>query len=491
MSGSTLGRELMSNKKRGTLATCVAAFALLSLVALVALPSFAAPTGTKYYLAEVSPSGAANPVNTGTSQNFAVTVTNTSPKQSSSNISSVSILVPSQFTINGTPTITSASTNGENSSAIITVNGPSSAGCTAGTGQKVSACGIAPVKSQKKVVFSINTTVGTAGLSCGQSVQSAPWVVKANTGSQLNGNDFDPDPTQVSPITTTIRRVCNASIAGQVWRDHNQNGAKDPANESTQAVGTGGFIISAYDGTASAGTVTYPNAGHYKISNLEAGHAYTVCETAPAETPTYLGWFQETPTDSDFPGASVATTTTCTATGTESGGYAVTPPVSSPDVTGVDFFNARTIEVTACSASYSVGGGADPVASVTMPGDCKLGTYVFESWVNADKTQETDFYPVNVSGTGSKQITQDIDWALTNKQQSTLLYDDNPNDSTGFQPVLFCNVDGSGNFVSMPTGEQPGATTCLMSTTETPTSDGVARSDTIISLVDGKLRTSY
>jgi hypothetical protein len=169
----------------------------------------------------------------------------------------------------------------------------------------------------------------------------------------------------------------------------------------------------------------------------------------------------------------------------------VTPPVSSPDVTGVDFFNARTIEVTACSTSYSVGGGADPVASVTMPADCKLGTYVFESWVNADKTQETDFYPVNVTGTGSKQITQDIDWALTNKQQSTLLYDDNPNDSTGFQPVLFCNVDDSGNFVTMPTGEQPGATTCLMSTTETPTSDGVARSDTIISLVDGKLRTSY
>jgi hypothetical protein len=476
-------------KKRGTLATCVAVLALLSLVALVALPSLAAPTGTKYYTTDVAP----GTVNTGTTNTFTVTVTNTSPKQSSSNISSVSILVPAEFTINGTPTISSASTNGDNSSAVVTVNGPSSVGCTAGTGQKVSICGLAPVKSQKKVVVSISTSVGTAGLACGQSKQSGSWTVKANTGSQLNGNDFDVDPAQVPnlPITTTIQRVCNASIAGQVWRDHNQNGAKDPANESAQAVGTGGFIVSAYDGTTAAGTVTYPSAGHYKISNLEAGHTYTVCETAPAETPAYLGWYQKAPTDSDFPAASVATTTTCTAAGTESGGYAVTPPVSSPDVTGVDFFNVRTIDVTQCDTSYQVGGGDDPLSTVTMAADCKLGTYVFESFVNTDKTQETDFYPISVSGEGTKQITQDIDWALTNKQQSTLLYDDNPNDSTGFQPVLFCNVDGSGNFVSMPTDEQPGATTCLMSTTETPTDTGVARSDTIISLVDGKLRTSY
>jgi len=477
----------MSTQKRMKFLPWIAAVAVIGLVAIVALPVLAAPTGTKFYTASVTP----GTVNTGTSPTFTVTVTNTSPKQSSSNISSVSILVPSQFTINGTPTISSASTNGDNSSAVITVNGANSVGCTAGTGQKVSVCGIAPVKSQKKVVFSISTTVGTAGLSCGQSVNSDPWQIKANTGSQLNGNDFDFDPTQLLPITTKIQRVCNASIAGQVWRDHNQNGAKDPANESAQTVGTGGFTVSAYDGTTAAGTVTYPSAGHYKISNLEAGHTYTVCETAPAETPAYLGWFQENPTDSDFPGASVATTTTCTATGTESGGYAVTPPVSSPDVTGVDFFNARTIEVTACGTDYQVGGGDDPVSTVTMAADCKLGTYVFETFVNTDKTQETDFYPISVTGTGSKQIEQDIDWALTNKQQSTLLYDDNPNDSTGFQPVLFCNVDGEGNFASMPTGEQPGATTCLMSTTETPTSDGVARSDTIISLVDGKLRTSY
>jgi hypothetical protein len=236
--------------------------------------------------------------------------------------------------------------------------------------------------------------------------------------------------------------------------------------------------------------VTYPSAGHYKIANLEPGHTYTVCETAPAETPSYLGWHQQAPTDSDFPGASVATTTTCSATGTESGGYAVTPPVANPDVTGVDFFNVRTIEVTTCG-QYTAGGGDDPVSTVTLSDGCKPGTYVFESFVNSDKTQETDFYPLDVTGTGQRQITQDIDWALTNKQQSSLLYDDDPNDSTGFQPVLFCNVDADKNFVSMPTDEQPGATTCLMSTTETPTQDGVARSDTIISLVDGKLRTSY
>jgi len=45
--------------------------------------------------------------------------------------------------------------------------------------------------------------------------------------------------------------------------------------------------------------------------------------------------------------------------------------------------------------------------------------------------------------------------------------------------------------VGMPTDEQPGATTCLMHTDETPTAGGVLRHDTIISFVDGKLRTSY
>ena len=109
----------MSSKHRRKLATGVAAFALLMLVAVAALPSLAAPTGTKYYMTTVSP----GTVNTGTTQAFTVTVKNTSPKQSSSNISSVSIVVPSQFTISGTPTITSASTNGDNSSAVISVNG--------------------------------------------------------------------------------------------------------------------------------------------------------------------------------------------------------------------------------------------------------------------------------------------------------------------------------------------------------------------------------
>ena len=481
----------MSSLKRKKLLPWIAVLAVAGLMAFIAIPVLAAPSGTKYYLTAVSPSGAANPVNTGTTQNFTVTVTNTSPKQSSSNFSSVSILVPSQFTVNGTPTITSASTNGDNSSAVVTVNGPNSVGCVAGTGQKVSICGLAPVKSQKKVVFSINATVGTAGLACGQHVDSDAWIVKANTGSQLNGNDFDPDPTQVSPITTRIQRVCNASIAGQIWRDHNQNGAKDTDFESAQAVGSGGFTVSAFDGASSAGTVTYPSAGHYKITNLEPGHTYTVCETAPSENPAYLGWFQQTPTDPDFPSASVASTTTCSAAGTESTGYSVTPPVAAADVTGVDFFNVRAIDVETCNTSYSVGGNGDPTASVTMPADCKLGTYVFESWVNTDGTQETDFYPVDVTGTGSTQISQSITWALTNKAQSTLQYDDDPLNAPGFQPVLFCEVDGSGNFAGMPTDEQPGATTCLMHTEETPTSGGVLRHDTIISFVDGKLRTSY
>ena len=241
--------------------------------------------------------------------------------------------------------------------------------------------------------------------------------------------------------TTSIVKACVASISGQVWRDHDQDGQKDPASEAGQAVGAGGFNVAAYVSGAAAGTVTYGSNGHYTINGLQAGQAYTVCETAPSENPGYLGWTQETPTDPDFP-STVASTTTCSVSGTEPTGYSVTPPPSAPDVTGVDFFNVRTIAVTACNAIYSVGGNGDPASSVTMPADCKLGTYVFESWVNGDGTQETDFYPVSVSGTGTKQITQQIDWALTSKAQSTLQYDDDPSNAPGFQPVLFCNVDG-------------------------------------------------
>src|ERR1044071_2425217 len=98
----------MSTQKRTKFLPWIAAVAVLGLVAIVALPVLAAPTGTKFYTATVTP----GTVNTGTSPTFTVTVTNTSPKQSSSNISSVSILVPSQFTINGPPPISTATTNG-------------------------------------------------------------------------------------------------------------------------------------------------------------------------------------------------------------------------------------------------------------------------------------------------------------------------------------------------------------------------------------------
>ena len=96
----------MSIQKRTKLVPWMAGLALMGLVALTTLPSLAAPSGTKFYLFGVSTSTTtqSNTVVAGAvNQVLYVKVTNTSPKQSSSNFSSVSVVVPSQFTIVGKP----------------------------------------------------------------------------------------------------------------------------------------------------------------------------------------------------------------------------------------------------------------------------------------------------------------------------------------------------------------------------------------------------
>ena len=93
----------------------------------------------------------------------------------------------------------------------------------------------------------------------------------------------------------------------------------------------------------------------------------------------------------------------------------------------------------------------------------KPGLFVFEAWIRANNTQETDFYPTFTGGS-SNPVTQTVNWALTSKVQSTLEYDDNR--GHGFRDVLFCvkNADGSYSMPASPVD----TTTCLKSTSENP-----------------------
>ena len=470
--------------------------AILTLLVLAPVSGSAAPTGTKYYLFGVSTSTSTstNTVPAGqTNQVFYVKITNTSPKQSSSNISSVAVVVPNQFTIvPPPPTIDSSSTNGDNSAATVT-QGSGGTFCHQGTSQQVNVCGIAPIKSQKSVVLAIMANVTSNFPNCGESTASGPWTVRANTGTQLNGNDFDPDPIQ-DAVTTTITPQCAAtdsSIAGQVWRDHDNDGDKDTADEAGQS----GWIVRAFDGTTQAGaTATTDADGNYTIGSLQSGKTYTVCEFAPAEQTgyEYRGWIQSVP----------GPNTPCgQMSGAEPNGISVAMPnLTTYTVADQDFLNVRTITIPGnpdttevdCGAlppdnTFTVGDGVnDPIGTITVdPGDCKPGEYVFETWVSGDE-QNVDFHPT-VPSTEKMLLIEDLEWVINgDRTQQTLYYDDFV--GVGEREMLFCVVGESGS-VGFPAPIAPDTaphTSCLLNTTEDATSTGVVRHDTVYTEVDGK-----
>ena len=109
--------------------------------------------------------------------------------------------------------------------------------------------------------------------------------------------------------------------------------------------------------------------GVYTISGLQAGTTYTVCEFAPAQSPSYLGWIQSVPKP--------VNTLCSTKTGAELDGYSVTPTTAAPTVTGKDFFNVHTVTIgdpinVNCNnlppgGVFTVGDGLnEPFAKVTI-----------------------------------------------------------------------------------------------------------------------------
>jgi hypothetical protein len=469
----------MSTQKHAQVVPWLAGLAVVVLVALVAVPSIAAPGGAKNYSASFSPTS----VNAGTSaQAFSVLVTNTSPDTSSSNFSSLTIKVPSQFTgISNAVVVPPPGSSNSNSGAVVAIGtGNPSCRAVGATTQTINVCNIDPTKRLEKVKITFNANVSNS-VACGSS-NSDNWVVTPFTGSSLTGTGFTENPVNPAPYTV-IQKTCLANISGQVWHDRNNNGTREASDGES---GLSGWVVGAFSSSTFVKSATTGSDGRYTITNLPSGVTYKVCEFAPSEASgfEYRGWYQSSP------GAAVS----CTGlSGDEPAGATVQPngnsvALAASGASNVDFFNVRTITVT-CDISgdqtFTVGGGGDPVSSITISSaHCKTGEFVFESWVKPDGTQETDFYPTVPTGS-TQPATQEVKWALTDKGQSTLMYDDDPTDNVGFKAVQFCETDGTS--FSMPTGE----TTCLEKTTEDATPSGVARTDTILTLVDGKLRTSY
>jgi hypothetical protein len=286
-----------------------------------------------------------------------------------------------------------------------------------------------------------------------------------------------------------------SSISGQKWRDHDNDGERDDDERGLQY-----WTIGAYqEGTLISSDDTDED-GNYTIGGLSAGETYTVCEIAPAELEgfEYRGWIQSVPSDPDDVCADIE--------GAEPNGYTVTFPGGTGSTeSDVDFFNVRTITIPEdpdtveidCGelpegGVFTVGDGeTDPVGTITVdPDACKPGEYVFETWTSGGE-QFAEFYPTFDASTFPEvPFVETYEWVINgDRTQQTLFYDDDPDDATGFREMLFCVVDGDGDFTAFPEADSgPAHTSCLLNTTEDPTEDGVLRYDTVYTEIDGARR---
>lgn len=452
--------------------------AVIVLVGGLTVPGLAAPSGVKNFSFTVGPPSVAQGAQ---DQTFTITVTNTSPRGSSSNISSLSVTVPDEIDVQSASVAPRPASDNANADAVVTI-GTDGATCRNGDDQTVNVCSTDPLKRLQKIAITI---VADVTGSCQDP--SGAWAVAANTGSQLNGDAFAENP--VNPNPTTTIECPNATISGQVWRDHDNDGQRD-----TDENGQSGWTVKAFDGTTEAGSDSTDADGDYVIPGLVTGATYTVCEFAPAEEPgfEYRGWTQSVPDDADDLCAGVADA--------EPNGHSVTIPGSGASE-DVDFFNVRTITVgdpieVDCDnlppdGIFTVGDGInDPIGTIQVdPEACKPGEYVFETWVSGNE-QFAEFYPTfDTSGTPLVPFVETYEWVINdNRTQQTLFYDDDGDGGVPEREMLFCVVDTQGNFAAFPGPVSPDTaphTSCLLSTTEVPTGTGVLRHDTVYTEIDG------
>jgi hypothetical protein len=346
---------------------------------------------------------------------------------------------------------------------------------------------------------------GVATFTNFQGTKGGVYVVKGTSTGYGQTN------TTTDPASFTLNAV-DSSISGKVWRDHNNDGsiATDGSED-----GQGGWIIKAFNasgdevGTATSSPVD-ATLGNYSIGSLPSGATYTVCEFAPLDLPPYeyRGWLQSKP------GSSTPSLCAGFSASAPDGfevlpnGYSVTiPGPGTNTVADRDFGNVRTIEIPGntitveCDAlpsdpfTFTVGNGTtEPVGEVTISqAGCKPGVYVFESYIDGNGDQVVDFHPTFDPTGDIRQITQTFTWVgATDKTQSVKkLYYDDFVAGVPEREMLFCKVNADGSYKDMPDpvgDDTKPHTTCLMQTVEKATPGGSLRTDTTITLVDGKTR---
>ena len=273
---------------------------------------------------------------------------------------------------------------------------------------------------------------------------------------------------EVSHVTLCYSKV--GKIAGDVWKDSNENQVKD-GFESFQP----NWVINLYTAgsTTPYRSATTNASGHYEFALVPLGRQYTVCETKP--TGDSSTWAQTTPT-----------TVVCTGLGSnEERGHQFTPTADALDKS---FGNVQTVTLDCNTQSEPVSTqNGNYTVQLAGAGFCaKSGSqeYVFESYT--DPSQIANFHPQG-TGTGQVSVVERLLWDIGNTQSAVLRYDDDVTDGIQLRDMLYCNLDprvpGSDFSLATNVGVLPDThTSCLITSTEQA---GGTRVDFVYSSVDG------
>jgi len=314
-----------------------------------------------------------------------------------------------------------------------------------------------------------------------------PITSDGNLHAPPKGSNF------YSVSQTTFCYDTLAKIGGNVWRDSNENKAKDTFESYQQSWG-----IDLYQGSSTTPyrSTTTDGSGHYEFTGVPIGSQYTVCEKKPSG-------------DSGSWGQSTPTTAVCSSLGSgEPNGYQFQ---LTGDTLDKNFGNLNTVSLT-CGTSTGPVSTPDDSYTVKFGGSgfcTKAGAqeYVFEAYTNPDQVK--NFHP-DGTGTGNGEyvyLVERLSWTIAAptgvagvSQGSVLKYDDVLSDGISPKPMLYCLKDprlpvASGAYaewdITTATGVLPtGETSCLIkstvSTSDTSTTPpSVSRLDYVFSSVDG------
>jgi len=304
-----------------------------------------------------------------------------------------------------------------------------------------------------------------------------PVTSDGNLHAPPKGSNF------YSVSQTTFCYDTLAKIGGNVWRDSNENKAKDTFESNQQ-----GWGIDLYQGSSTTPyrSTTTDESGHYEFTGVPIGSQYTVCEKKPSG-------------DSGSWGQSTPTTAVCSSLGSgEPNGYQFQ---LTGDTLDKNFGNLNTVSLT-CGTSTGPVSTPDDSYTVKFGGSgfcTKAGAqeYVFEAYTNPDQVK--NFHP-DGTGTGQIFLVERLRWTIGAptgvagvSQGSVLKYDDVLSDGISPKPMLFCLKDPRGGTeFDIATSDNvlpAGETSCLIQTTQSPTpgstSASVSRLDYVFSSVDG------